>query len=262
MNNTARARLGDFIKAYGPSVCNTPTMCQIMLNQYCGPYPAEMQALNLALTSGAVDRLMKTRSGEPWEQTSEPLVKQLVVSGMAEADAHWAVESWARALGKHPEGMRAAPEQVITAMSEPEKPPIDENVVAKAASYTLLVAGSGAAGGALGAMAVMLALGLMVSATADMTRKAEVSQAVNTFVVFAVIIQGFLGAMGGGIGGAAGWLLGKGGGRRPWKAVTGSFSGAFLAAAIGGRFGGIFGVFFGSLFASFGAALTGAYQSS
>ena len=36
MNDVARARLGDFIKAYGTAVCNTPTMCQIMLNQYCG----------------------------------------------------------------------------------------------------------------------------------------------------------------------------------------------------------------------------------
>ena len=56
MDNAARARLGDFIKAYGPSVCNTPTMCQIMLNQYCGQYPAENQDLE-----PRPDR----RSGEP-----------------------------------------------------------------------------------------------------------------------------------------------------------------------------------------------------
>ena len=48
-------------------------------------------------------------------------------------------------------------------MSAPEGPPVDETVVAKAASYTMLVGASGAAGGALGAMAIMFAWVIIAS---------------------------------------------------------------------------------------------------
>ncbi len=261
MNDAARARLNEFIKAYGPSVCNTPTMCKIMLNQYCGSYPAEVEVLNRALTSGMVERMLKSKPGEPWDAVSGPLVKELVGGGMAEAEAQWSVESWGRALGKHPDGIPVVEGPVVTAMSEPDQGPADPDRAVKAVSYTFLVAGSGAAGGALGAMAVTFAFGMIMSGAAG-TIAPQASKAFDVMVLVMVLIQGFVGAVGGGIGAATGWLLGKGGGSRPWGAVTGSFSSAFLAGAIGGRFLGILGVFFGTLLASTGSALTGAYHSS
>ena len=260
MNDAARARLGKFIQAYGPAVCNTPAMCQIMLNQYCGSYPEESQALNRALSGGAVGRLLATKPGESWDKLAEPLVKELANGGMAEADANWAVESWGRALGKHPEGIQLAPEPTITAMSEPERPNMDEPVVAKAASYTLLVAGSGAAGGALGAMAIMFVGAILASAFVE-ALVPEKSKHADLILAAVVLVYGVIGGIGGGIGGAAGWILGKGGSSRPWGAVKGCFGGAFLAAAIGGRLGGPIGIFFAPLIASIGAALTGAYNS-
>ena len=259
MNDVARSRLGEFIQAYGPAVCNTPTMCQIMLNQYCGSYPDEMRALNSALTGGAVGRLLAAKSDEPWEKLADPLVKELANGGMAEDQTQWAVESWGRALGKHPEGIPQSAEPTITAMSEPDKP-ADEMGVAKAASYTMLVAGSAAAGGALGAMAVTFAFAMIASGLIDAIQP-KASSTANLLFVLAVFVYGLLGAAGGAIGGAAGWILGRGGSSKPWGAVTGCFGSAFLAAAIGGRFLGPIGTFFGPLIASVGAALTGAYHS-
>ncbi len=109
MNDLARKKLCDFINNYGPTVCSTPATCKMVLGQQCADFPAEKDLLLRALDRGAVTGVMKAPVGGPWDD----LVTTVAGSSVAPADARWAVESWAIAMGKHPDIAPPPPEPVI-----------------------------------------------------------------------------------------------------------------------------------------------------
>src|SRR5262245_4627215 len=113
MNDQARAALDEIIATYGPGVCRTPRSCELFLNQALADFPAECGALVQALRGGAVADLLAAEPGAPWPELAESLAARLATEGRpGDAEARWAVESWGRALGRHPETAR--PQHVPT----------------------------------------------------------------------------------------------------------------------------------------------------
>ena len=259
MNDVARSRLGEFIQAYGPSVCNTPTMCQIMLNQYCGSYPDEMKALNGALTGGAVSRLLKAKPGEPWNKLSEPLVEDLAKGGMAEDQSPVGRQSRrGGALGKRPEGVPHVAEPTITAIERNGKP-ADET--------------GGGQGGELYLAGCRQRGGRRRWAHGNHVRRCHPCQRLCRSPGAAGVqeCRSSVGLVGSRLRpGRWGWRrhrrcgqvhIGRGaavslGG--PSRVVS---PGALLAAAIGGRAGGLIGVFLGSSSPALRRGTDGAYNS-
>src|SRR5438132_11488387 len=112
MNDQACAALGRVIHAYGPSICRMPKSAEMLLRKECAPFPNESRVLVEALRYGVTDELVKYKpTDKPWEDFSGKLKKTLQSrAGLNEQEGTWAVDAWARALGRHPESWVAAAE--------------------------------------------------------------------------------------------------------------------------------------------------------
>ena len=100
MNNEPREKLRELIVEYGRSLCDDPRRCEALLKDYCGQYKREIFALVVAQKNQVADDLLKAPTGVPQAIILARLVKRLKDEfGLAENVAHWAVESWALALG-------------------------------------------------------------------------------------------------------------------------------------------------------------------
>ncbi len=100
MNDEPRQKLCELIVEYGRSLCNDPRRCEGLLKDYCGNHKREIFVLVSALKKKVTDDLLKPSAGVPQEMVMGRLRKRLEdeLALTAEA-AHWAVESWALALG-------------------------------------------------------------------------------------------------------------------------------------------------------------------
>jgi hypothetical protein len=100
MNNDVRQKLYELIVEYGRSLCDDPQRCQALLKDYCGKHKREIFVLVSALRNRVAEDLLKTSAGVPQSLLLGRLVRRLEDElGLAEEAAHWAVESWAFALG-------------------------------------------------------------------------------------------------------------------------------------------------------------------
>src|SRR5262249_60423752 len=101
MNDEARAALGRVIRAYGPAIGTTPRSCGLFVRQECGSYPDECRVLVEALRQGAVEEIIRFRADRPWDEFTAGLVGWLPARAAVEPEqAAWAVDAWAKALGK------------------------------------------------------------------------------------------------------------------------------------------------------------------
>lgn len=258
MNDQARLALGRVIHAYGPSICRMPKSAEMLVRKECAPYPNESRVLIEALRNGVTEELTKYKpTDKPWADFSGSLQKSLQSrAGLNETEGTWAVDAWARALGRHPEGWVDAPEVKAA--------PADDNTLSMTAIRRIMLviaASGGAAGGALGAVILPATLLLLITSR-EISYFQEGLVGVSRgdiwkAIAVILLIVSAVGATGGGIGAAVGWWHGRGD-RNPWSGFMAAFGGAFLSAAIFGRVFGIVGAFFGALFAAFGAARTAA----
>ncbi len=100
MNDEPRQKLRELIIEYGRSLCDDPRRCEALLKDYCGQYKREIFVLVGALRNRVADDLLKASSGVPQSILLARLNKQLEEElAMTPEAAHWAVESWALALG-------------------------------------------------------------------------------------------------------------------------------------------------------------------
>jgi len=258
MNDQAREVLAKVISTYGPSICHTPRSCELFLRQECGAYPEESRVLTEALRHGTAGELLRYQPGDqPWQAFFGQLRRQLqTVSKMKDEEVNWAIDTWARVLGRHPEVWTAAPDAMRLPM-QPLNPRPEVSQTAVVTATTLIVATGGAIGGALGAMLVPAAL-LVTQAVVDMPIMKETlrhSKAKDVWMMVCLILAiiGGIGALGGGMGAALGWLHGKGD-TRPWRGFSVALSATFTSAAIFGYFCGIFGWFIGSFLSGFGSS--------
>jgi len=259
MNDQAREALGQVIGTYGTAICNTPRSCELFIRQACGPYPEESQALIAALRQGVPEDLFDYQpGGRSWDEFAGSLRSRLQSkAGLSEPDGTWAIDSWARVLGKHPENWQPNTTPLPRPMSEDEfaiKPGTQRAV--KAVKMAIVALGGGI-GGALGGILVP-GSSLITSAYVQMpmmTQTVHRSSPSSVWVIVIVVlcVLGLIGAIGGAAGAALGWLHGRGE-QGHWTAFSTSLGGAFASGALGSYFCGIFGSFFGSAFAAFGAA--------
>lgn len=100
MNDLPRQKLRELIVEYGRSLCDDPRRCEALLKDYCGQYKREIFVLVSALKNRVADDLLKTSASVPQSILLTRLHKRLEdeLAMTAEA-AHWAVETWALALG-------------------------------------------------------------------------------------------------------------------------------------------------------------------
>jgi len=258
MNDQARVALGRVIHAYGPSICRMPRSAEMLVRKECAPFPNEARVLVEALKNGVTEELTKYKpTDKPWEDFSGNLQKSLQSrAGLNEAEGTWAVDAWARALGRHPDAWQSAPE--VTAA-----PTNDASLSMGAIRWIMLLiaAGGGAAGGALGAVIIPASL-LLFTTAREVSFFQEALGGVSRqdiwkIIAIVLLVYMFIGAVGGGLGAAVGWWHGRGD-RYPWSAAAAAFGGAFTGAAICTRIFNIAGSFFGALFGSFGGARTAA----
>jgi hypothetical protein len=258
MNDQARDALGRLIQNYGQSICHTPRSCELFLRKECSSYPEESRVLIEALRGGVATELLRYQPDErPWQEFFGDLRTELHKrSGLKESEGSWAIDAWARALGRHPEAWVPTPE-VMALARQPivVQPGVSRGTLV--AATTFIVGTGGALGGALGAMLVPAAV-LLTQTLADMpimkeTLRRTSSKDVWMIVILILAIVGAIGGVGGGLGAALGWLHGKGD-MRPWRGFTVALGATFTTTAISGYFCGIFGWFFGALASSFSSS--------
>jgi hypothetical protein len=261
MNDQARKKLCDFIANYGPTICSTPRTCNMVLGQQCADYPAEKDLFLRALDRGAVAGVMKAPVGGPWDD----LVKTVAGSSVAPADAKWAVESWAIALGKHPDVAPPPPEPVINLNAPPDA---TKTGVVRAAGSTMAVGIGGAIGGAITCMVLALVL-VNRGATAPPFKPGMSDSAAAIIIVIFGIIGGFLG----GSGGALGWFITQLQSsalsytteelnRRLRKGILGALTGAMVGSAAPVFFCGLLGILIGTFLGGLGGAITGSMSGA
>lgn len=253
MNEQAREALSRVLRNYGPSICNTPRSCEMFIRQECGAYPDESKALIEALRQGVTADLLTYRPAETaWDPFADLLKTRLQTrSNLKEADGAWAVDTWAKALGRHPETYADAP-MVAAAAPTPMASPGQLKI-----AMTAVVASGGALGAALGANLIPAGL-LLTAASAEIPLmshpvRSSSSSAIWITVILILLLIGAISAVGGAIGAALGWLYGKGDAGH-WSAFGTSFGAAFASSALGYWAAGMPGAFFGGLISAFGAA--------
>jgi hypothetical protein len=257
MNDRARQKLCEMITNYGSNICNTPRTCVMVLGQQCAEFPTEKDLLLRALDRGAVTSVMKGPVGGPWDDQ----VTQVAGSSVAPADARWAVESWAIALGKHPDVAPPPPEPVIN-MNAPSGATKSGGAV-RAAGSTFAVAIGGAIGGAITGMTLLTVL----VATSVRVPPFEAGIPPSVAVII-VIIGGVIGGVASGMGAALGWVVIQTQSsamslsteqlnRRMRKGFTGAMTGAMIGSVLPGYCFGLRGLLAGAFLGGLGGAVSG-----
>lgn len=142
MNDLPRQKLRELIIEYGRSLCDDPRRCEALLKDYCGQYKREIFVLVSALKNRIAEDLLKVPAGIPQSMVLARLNKRLEDElAMTLEAAHWAVESWALALGVLDQSIpvvrptRVSPPTIPTIPTIPKiaptpQPPINESLVA------------------------------------------------------------------------------------------------------------------------------------
>jgi hypothetical protein len=257
MNDQARLKLSEMIHNYGQNICNTPRTCVMVLGQQCAEFPAEKDLLLRALDRGAVTAVLKGPVGGPWDEE----VKKVAGSSVAPDDARWAVESWAIALGKHPD-VAPPPPKPVESLNAPSDATKTGGAV-RAAGTTLAVAIGGGIGGAFTAATLFT-----VFVCAHVTVPPFRQDMPDALIVALILIGAVVGGVAGSVGSALGWtviqtqssalnLSTEQLNRRMRKGFSGAFTGAMIGTAVPGYcFGGL-GVLLGAFFGGLSGAITG-----
>jgi hypothetical protein len=261
MNDLARERLRTLVSTYGRGVCHTPRSCEIFLHQECQDFPSEEQVLVEALRHGTVSRLLELPPHQPWDAVSTPLAAELSAgAGISAEQARWAVDSWALALGKHP---NTAPPPLPREALQASEPPPPKSIAQSRIWPPLIVSLGGAVGAALATVVFTVFIFTVIAYPRFMAGRAGA-------IAFLVgLVLAFVASLGGAIGGGVGWLLiqsqssilGQTADVARWRLVRGFLSTLASAAGatlLGGWVLGLLGVALGSLAGAFsGAILSG-----
>lgn len=257
MNDAACVALQELIRRYGPGIHQVPRSCELLIQQACGTFQQESKLLIEALRDGVPDDLNQyCPEEESWEAVAEALSHRLSRRGMPANEGRWAVETWARALSRHPENFA---ETQTDAWASPT--PADGHTVADGADriLRLLVAsGGGAFGGFLGAAVVptwILLNEVAMRVPYVLTVKRAFSmREIGVAAVFVCLLFAIGGALFGAMGAALGWINASG--RRARYAVfLSSGVGAFLVSLIGASIADIVGSSVGAFLGALGTSL-------
>jgi hypothetical protein len=98
MNEQARQKLRELIVHHGPSLCDEPERCKVLLQDACPTSRRETFVLVSALEEQVVADLLAGVGGRSWDAVAGRLARRLVDNrALADHAASWAVESsWER----------------------------------------------------------------------------------------------------------------------------------------------------------------------
>ena len=140
MHDEPRQKLRELIIEYGRSLCDDPRRCEALLKDYCGQYKREIFVLVSALRNRVADDLLKTSASVPQPILLARLSKKVVEElAMTTEAAHWAVESWALALGVIAQPLPVAkpapvsppsPQPTVAKVAPTPSPPVAETLIA------------------------------------------------------------------------------------------------------------------------------------
>ncbi|MCX7700675.1 MAG: hypothetical protein N2039_07340 [Gemmataceae bacterium] len=269
VKDEACAALQQVIQQYGPGIHQVPRSCELLIQQACGTFPQESQVLIEALRDGVPGDLDQYRpEEESWEAVAEALAYRLSRRGMAADEGRWAVETWAKALSRHPENF--APHQPepwnATSPATGQASGIGDTGGDSGNSgdsadrllRLLIASGGGALGGFLGSAIYPTSI-LINEVAMRMPHVLSIKRAFSmrdvwTAAVFVWLLFALGGAVFGAIGAAVGWS-------RPRRKHHGyavflaGGAGAFVASLIGAFVAGIFGGSIGAFLGALGVSL-------
>lgn len=205
------------IKENGPTIYRMSSMCEIHIKQKLTDFPEERTALIEALKRGVPDKIMGAAGGEGYDETLRALGDTLgKQAGLA--NAAWAVERWAEALGRPPGYV--APPPVAPVVAPPKARAAD--LAAFDRTVMLIVTAGGGLGGFLGCGGVRLLLHLV------MTGDAKTANQQAGLLIGSVFLLAFMlvGAVFGAAATAFGWKMGRGSGK-PWPTFSAALGAAF-----------------------------------
>jgi len=100
MNNAPRDTLRQIIAKYGKDLCSDARRCEGLLKDLCGEYRREINVLTSALEERIPLDLLASGKTMPRELLLTKLAGRLEDNlGLTKEASHWAVDSWALALG-------------------------------------------------------------------------------------------------------------------------------------------------------------------
>jgi hypothetical protein len=99
LDESVPQQLGEILIKHGLSPLTDPKLCENLLRDYCAPFKEEISLLVLAVRERVASDLLVSQDGFDRELLRALLVKRLRKShSLSEADARWAVDSWALAI--------------------------------------------------------------------------------------------------------------------------------------------------------------------
>lgn len=289
LNPDAWTAFRQMMKECGKTVHRMPSSCELFLRQHLAGFDTERDLLTAALRRGVPDQVSQHTARDGYDEFLDGLAGSLATSAkVGRAEAKWAVEAWATALGKPPGYVAAVPvARAIGPDPRESQPAVTDNTL-KWVMASITAAG-GFLGAALGTIITSAALWVSFSAVdasfAESNRAIESEMAavdegelgtesdgdfnpgsdapaervpVITDAVFFLVlaIAGLVNGVIGGLGAGLGWLFGRGN-ERPWSGFAAAFGAAFGAGVVVSAFRIPFAAI-GPGVAAFGAAFAAA----
>jgi hypothetical protein len=99
----AQTRLDTLITQHGDALVRAPSRCERLIRMRCGSHRLEADLLCRALRAQIPEDLLNARQiGSQFATTVATLTERLTACDVSRADARWAVEAWAQAIGNWP----------------------------------------------------------------------------------------------------------------------------------------------------------------
>lgn len=209
MSEQARQELCELLGSYGPNICDTPRMCEMMLQQHRAAHPEATDALIGVLRLGRVKTLLDVTAEQQEALADEAARSQ----GISPEMARWAVETWSEALRQGATGGTAFSPQAAHAGTPPafrlpatmEAPTYGGGMYRRAILHMGVVALAGAFGAALPGVQIAILIEHDVSGVfGEFTKKMVAGESPVQFA----LLYGGIGLIAGAMGGAAGWMVG------------------------------------------------------
>jgi hypothetical protein len=210
------------VRTCGKTVFRMPSSCEMYLRQHLARFPAERDLLLASLRQDVPNCVMEHDGRDGYDEFLTATIQSFCASGEYDpAEAKWAVEAWATALGRPP-GYQAPP-PVARAIAPPPQA-ISEAAVGWI--MKLIVAAGGFLGGLLGnGAAILFFLVAGVAVDSHYSHDATVGQT-QVAIAILMIVSMLMGGVLCGLGALAGWSMGKGD-ERPWSGFAAACGAAF-----------------------------------
>lgn len=230
----AERRFFELIRDCGTDLVRMPSSCRVYLARYLANYPDEADLLMGVINRGIPTRLLQHEAKRGYTEFLDEEIRQFAKSDqVAWADAKWAVDCWAKAVGRprgyKPAKITIAPEELYP---DPERDQKYENFV-KAAMIFIVGAG-GFFGTFMAVVLIPIFMWALEGSLVAMTGGLAGGMMEETDDA-AIFLVAFIAAGGFGLVGAAAaivaWIF-AGGDEEPWATASVASGAAFTTVFI------------------------------